>query len=156
MKRNEKLDSLFAQDYCVIDFLPRLVPENAQGIYEEVEQYFLQDKQLKQFCERAVSLILKILCYYPFEMYVQEYVPIKNQREGWLKDKRCETIVRILRRVILKKKGQIDILLYNEDAMISIVGGVMSIAVYHESDSLRNLLDSLTSAEGFYYWKYRI
>lgn len=156
MNRNEKLNTVFSEDYRIIDFLPKAVPEEGEGMFEEVEQYFLQDKLLQEFCNKAVSIVLKVLCYYSFEMYVQEYVPLGNKREGWLKDKRCEIIIKILKKVILKKKGQIDILLGSEDSIISISGGVLSIAVYNESDSLRELLDQIVKTEGLYYWKYRV
>ena len=123
-KRSEKLSSLFSQDYRVIDFLPSHVAEHGNSIFEEVESYFLQDKQLK--------------------------------RSGWLKEKRCDLLVKILKRVIMKKKGQVDILLGKENSIISITGGVLSIAVYNESESLRDLLDKVVGTEGLYYWKYRV
>lgn len=154
--RNEKLSALFAEDYRVIDFLPFAVSEKGSNFFEEAEEYFLQDKQLEDFCNRTIAIVLKVLCYYPFEIYVEEYPPLTGKRTGWLKDKRCELIVKILKRVILKKKGQIDILLGQEDSIICITGGVLSIAVYHESDSLRALLDDIVKTEGLYYWKYRV
>ena len=70
---------------------------------EEVEQYYLQDKQLQNFCDKVISIVLKLLCYYPFEMYVQEHIPLIRTREGWLKDKRCDTIVKLI-KTILKRK----------------------------------------------------
>lgn len=156
MTRNEKLNSLFCEDYRIIDFLPKTVPETADKFYEEVEEYFLRDRQLQEFCNKTIAIVLKILCYYPFDIYVEEYVPFVNKREGWLKDKSCEMIIRLLKKVILKKKGQIDILLGTEDSIISISGGVLSVAVYHESASLRELLDKIVETEGLYCWKYRV
>ena len=108
VKRSEKLDSLFSQDYRVIDFLPSHVAEHGNSIFEEVESYFLQDKQLQEFCDKAIAIILKVICYYPFEVYVEEYPPLKPKRSGWLKEKRCDLLVKILKRVIMKKKGQVD------------------------------------------------
>ena len=87
VKRSEKLDSLFSQDYRVIDFLPSHVAEHGNSIFEEVESYFLQDKQLQEFCDKAIAIILKVICYYPFEVYVEEYPPLKPKRSGWLKEK---------------------------------------------------------------------
>ena len=156
VKRSEKLDSLFSQDYRVIDFLPSHVAEHGNSIFEEVESYFLQDKQLQEFCDKAIAIILKVICYYPFEVYVEEYPPLKPKRSGWLKEKRCDLLVKILKRVIMKKKGQVDILLGKENSIISITGGVRSIAVYNESESLRDLLDKVVGTEGLYYWKYRV
>ena len=43
----------------------------------------------------------------------------------------------------MKKKGQVDILLGKENSIISITGGVLSIAVYNESESLKDLLDKV-------------
>lgn len=156
MNRNEKRNQLFSEDYRIIDFLPRAVPEGEDAFFQEVEQYFLQDKLLQEFCSKTIAIILKILCYYPFEVYVEEYTPLLNKREGWLKDKRCEMVVKLLKKIILKKKGQINILLAGEDSIISINGGVLSIAVYHESEALRALLDKIVKTEGLYYWKYRV
>ena len=56
----------------------------------------------------------------------------------------------------MKKKGQVDILLGKENSIISITGGVLSIAVYNESESLKDLLDKVVGTEGLYYWKYRV
>ncbi len=157
MTRTERMNMLFAEDYRVIDFFPEMASyAEAGGFSDEVEQYYLQDRQLQQFCNQAISLVLKLLCCFPFEIYVKEITPLRMQREGWLKDKRCETIVRLLRKVILKQKGQLDILLPKENAIISIPGGTLSIAVYHESPSLKRLLDEMVSAEGFYTWRFRV
>ena len=68
--------------------------------------------------------------------------------------KKC--ITQDLKRVIMKKKGQVDILLGKENSIISITGGVLSIAVYNESESLKDLLDKVVETEGLYYWKYRV
>lgn len=155
MTRTERMNMLFAEDYRVIDFFPETA-SYADGFADEAEQYFAQDKQLQQFCTRAVSLVLKLLCCFPFEIYVKEVTPLRTQREGWLKDKRCETVVRLLKKVILKQKGQLDILLPKENAIISIPGGTMSIAVYHESPALKQLLDEMIPAEGFYTWRFRV
>ena len=66
-------------------------------------------------------------------------------------------IVKLMKKVILKKRGQIDILLGGEDSHYQgISGGVLSIAVYHESESLKVLLEKIVAAEGLYYWKYRV
>ena len=115
----------------------------------------MQDKQLQVFCDKVIAIVLKLLCYYPFEMYVQEHIPLIRQREGWLKDKRCDTIVKIMKKTILKRKGQIDILLTRENSMLSISGGTLSIAVYNESDSLREMLQSMVHTEGLYDWRFR-
>ena len=156
MNRSEKLSLLFSEDYRIIDFLPRAVSTEEDDFYEEAEQYFLQDKHLQEFCDKTIAIVLKVLCYFPFEIYVEEYKPLVNKREGWLKDKRCEMIVKLMKKVILKKRGQIDILLGGEDSIINISGGVLSIAVYHESESLKVLLEKIVAAEGLYYWKYRV
>lgn len=155
MTRYEKMSQLFNEDYRVIDFLPGRVSDEADTIFEEVEQYFMQDKQLQVFCDKVIAIVLKLLCYYPFEMYVQEHIPLIRQREGWLKDKRCDTIVKIMKKTILKRKGQIDILLTRENSMLSISGGTLSIAVYNESDSLREMLQSMVHTEGLYDWRFR-
>ena len=139
MTRTEKLNMLFGEDYELIDLFPRAEGEGCQDFINQAEQYFLQDGQLSQFCDRAVTLVLKLLCYYPFEMFVQEYIPFRSPRSGWL-----------------KKKGQVDILLGKENTIVSIVGGTLSIAVYHPSESVSSLLDRLTEAEGLYRRRYFI
>lgn len=102
MNRSEQLSLLFTEDYRIIDFLPRAVSTGEDSFYEEAEQYFLQDRHLQEFCDKTIAIVLKILCYFPFEIYVEEYKPLVNKREGWLKDKRCEMIVKLLKKVILK------------------------------------------------------
>lgn len=151
MTRYEKMHLLYSENCKIIDFLPRRVTADSGDFFQEVEDYFLEDKQLQVFCRKATSIVLKLLCYYPFEIYVQETLPVKRQREGWLKDKRCETIVKILRKVILKKQGQIDILLGKGNSMISISGGLLSLAVYNMNPSLQTLLDRLVETEGLYW-----
>ena len=155
MTRYEKMSQLFNEDYRVIDFLPGRVSDDAETLYEEVEQYYLQDKQLQNFCDKVISIVLKLLCYYPFEMYVQEHIPLIRTREGWLKDKRCDTIVKLIKKTILKRKGQIDILLTRDNSMLSISGVTLNIAVYNESESLRAMLQSMVRAEGLYDWTFR-
>ena len=76
----EKMSQLFNEDYRVIDFLPRRVPDEAGTLFEEAEQYYMQDKQLQIFCDKVIAIVLKLLCYYPFEMYVQEHIPLIRKR----------------------------------------------------------------------------
>ena len=40
MTRYEKMSQLFNEDYRVIDFLPRRVPDEAGTLFEEAEQYY--------------------------------------------------------------------------------------------------------------------
>lgn len=156
MTRTEKLNMLFGEDFELIDLFPWTEGKGSADFLSQAEQYFLQDRQLSQVCERIITFVLKLLCYYPFEMYVQEYAPLRSQRSGWLKDKRCETVAKIIRKVIMRKKGQVDILLGKENTIVSIVGGTLSVAVYHPSDSVSSLLDRLTEGEGLYRRRYYI
>ena len=81
MNRSEKLSLLFSEDYRIIDFLPRAVSTEEDDFYEEAEQYFLQDKHLQVFCDKTIAIVLKVLCYFPFEIYVwEEYKPGKQER----------------------------------------------------------------------------
>ncbi|MFQ6804673.1 MAG: hypothetical protein ACLRT5_07290 [Lachnospiraceae bacterium] len=59
MTRTEKLNMLFGEDYELIDLFPRAEGEGCQDFINQAEQYFLQDGQLSQFCDRAVTLVLK-------------------------------------------------------------------------------------------------
>ena len=63
MTRYEKMSQLFNEDYRVIDFLPGRASDDAETLYEEVEQYYLQDKQLQNFCDKVISIVLKLLCF---------------------------------------------------------------------------------------------
>lgn len=153
MTRYEKLNLLYNEEYRIIDFLPKRVDADAGSFYEEVEQYFLRDRQLQEFCGKTIAVVLKLLCYYSFDIYIQDCPFVAKKKEGWLKDKRCDTVVKLIRKVIMKKKGQIDILLHRENAIVSITGGLMSIAVYHESESLKRMIDRMAETEGFYCWQ---
>ncbi len=156
MTRYEKMSTLFDKDFRVIESFPRRVQKEKDSFYEEVFRYYDQDKHRKIFTEKAIALILKVLCYVTCEIYVQDYSPFHKKREGWLQDRRCPTIARLVRKILMKRKGQIDFVLLDEKAIISVSGDTGGVAVYHESRYLKGLLDDLVPAEGLYIWDFHI
>ena len=61
----EKIDALLEALYCIIDILPKQVPEfpgDSISPYFAVEEYFLQEPHRSSIKQRHANVILKLNC----------------------------------------------------------------------------------------------
>lgn len=55
--------------------------------------------------------------------------------------------------IVIRKKGDIYILLADEDCMLHIEGGVLNLTVYNPNARLQQLLSALALSENLFWWR---
>ena len=141
LNKDQQVEALLQQPCHIIDYLPRRVPESAGGYCFSVERYFLERKRLRHMAESYTRIILKTLCYFDYAVYT----------EKWLNRSDCGTLAKAIAKVVVRKKGTIDILLPTENALLQIIGGDLYITAYNCGDNIAQTLQLLAASEGLFW-----
>ena len=65
---NEEMTERLLEKICyVIDLLPSRMTDFER--YSEIEEYYLQEKELDRFAEKIVNIAIKIQGYHEFEIF---------------------------------------------------------------------------------------
>lgn len=145
MDRDCQMETLLEKPGFVIDFLPRQVPGDPQGRFFEVEQYFLESKELKRLAKRFVRIILKLQCYYHLEIYSGK----------WLGHMEIRELAAYIEQIILKKKENIQFLFPEENVLLCLEGDSLNLTVYNPGPEIQKILSELAASEGMFFWQVR-
>ena len=86
MNLNDKIDELIEKEVYVIDILPEVVPEKRNIPYAKFEKFFLKKKNEKKIYQKFLDVLLKLNCYYDFEINWKNNKKIKCEiKESGLK-----------------------------------------------------------------------
>lgn len=140
-----QVESLLSCSYHVIDFLPMRVDIAESDFYFEVEQFFMKEKELKAIARGFGRMILKLLCYFPFEVYTGEY--------EWQPGAQSAEIVKWIRTIVVGRSGELGILFPKENAFLLIQGGSLGMTVFNCSERVETVLAPLVWSEGFFWWE---
>ena len=117
----------------IIDILPKRVPRLSPGQYRAVEQYYLKEPSIR---EKKVNLLLKLNCYYDFELQ-QENRQIHNPAPEMLAGLVGREYLNIL-------VGQALIVVDHTDTYMT---------VFNADDELMALIRQLADSEGLFVWE---
>ena len=138
------IDDFLEKPYWVIDILPKQVPANGGGQYFKIEEFYLEHPQLDSLYRSFTNILLKINCYYDFDVCING--------EEWMTNpapKDIETMVWKCCSV----KDVLHIILKSEETMITICGEDTYMTIYNPSEVILSLLSSLAVSEGLFVWK---
>ncbi|MCI5596748.1 MAG: hypothetical protein MR380_08600 [Lachnospiraceae bacterium] len=143
MNKDDLVEELLEQEYYVIDFLPEQVPQNAKGKFFEIEQFFLKGKEMGNIADKFSRIILKLCCYYDFEVFYEE----------WFDDIDIDELDAIIRDVVLTCGKFIDILFGEKRMLLSVESETLNLTVYHPDEKAKRILCALAESEGVFWWK---
>ena len=143
MDNTTQMELLLNKPYFVIDFLPQQVLQTSQGRFYEVEQYFLSNPEIKNHALKIRRIILKLHCYFRFDIYCKK----------WFDNLEIKQLAKMVDDIVIRKKGDIYILLAGEDCMLHIEGGVLNLTVYNPNARLQQLLSALALSENLFWWR---
>lgn len=66
----DKINTLPELPCFVVDYLPEQVKAEGDGQFYTVEQYYLKHMEKKRLYQKFVDILLKLNCYYDFEVKV--------------------------------------------------------------------------------------
>lgn len=140
-------------DCYYIDFLPETM---ISSDYFEIEEFFY-DTYIKDFSKKIVRIIVKILGYYPAQIYLTEF-PDKIDNnfkslypvEEDIRNKPLKELAKIISYVIINDVSSVNIILgENEKSLISVKGG-FSIDIYNISEERLKLFNTLIEQENLF------
>ena len=136
------IDDFFDKEFWVVDFLPKQVPENADGRFFSVEQYYLETSHYTVMRERFSDILLKLYCYYDLRLFVDD------DTEGIVHPE-----PELLTSHIKDNQGDLCILIGASEGLITLGRDDTHMTVYAPSEDLLELIRTLASAVGLFVWK---
>ena len=136
------IDHFFDKEYWVVDFLPKQVPENANGRFFSVEKYYLEPSRYAVLRERFAEILLKLYCYYDLRLFVDNdtksiFNPEPELFASHIKD----------------NQHNLCILIGASKALITLGRDDTNMTIYAPSDNLLELIRTLAGAVGLFVWK---
>ena len=138
---DEMTEQLLEQPCHVIDFLPRQVPENADGQFFAAERFYLEQPQVLGLYPRFANLLIQLNCYYDLvtgngERWSFNLPP----EELWARVAACE------------KEGKtfLNVLIPRENSLITLYAGDLYMTLYVPSEKLLELVTRLAAAQGLF------
>ena len=138
MNNEEMTESLLDTICYVIDILPACVQEF--GKYAEIEEYYLQEKELEKFTEKMVNIILKIQCYHEFEIY----------HGKWYCKVSPAQLAEMVRGTIQSKDEFLNLLSRQDNMLLAVNGQTLYMSVYNPTLAAIANLSMLATAEGLF------
>lgn len=136
------VERLLEKPYWVIDLLPIQVPQEGDGQFFAVEQYYLEEPQHGRMCRQFADVLLKLNCYHG--LYV-------NHDDEWIKNPEPTTLVAWLTDAL--QHGHLCALIDGEDALVTASSGDIYMTLYNPSPDLLELVGKLASASGLFLWQ---
>lgn len=142
MNRMEKIDQLINMPYYMIDLLPKRVQKKNREQFLAIEEYFHKEKQLKKYCGKIVSVLLKLNCYYNFEV---------GSGNKWKKNPKPEKLEKTVQKCIMGKKDYIHIFVGSRETLVFINGDDLYLSIYNPDKKMQKMLNRLAKAEGLFF-----
>ena len=136
------IDDFFDKEFWVVDFLPKQVPENADGRFFSVEQYYLETSHYTVMRERFSDILLKLYCYYDLRLFVND------DTEGIV-----HPDPELLASHIKDNQGNLCILIGASEGLITLGRDDTHMTVYAPSEDLLELIRMFADAVGLFVWK---
>ena len=139
---DEIVERLLETPYWVIDMLPMQVPQDGEGQFFAVEQYYLEESQHERLIRQYADVLLKLNCYHDLQV---------NHGDDWVKNPAPATLVEWLTDAL--KNGHLCALVDDGTALITASGSDTHMTLYNPSPALLELVGKLATAAGFFLWQ---
>ncbi|MBP3628604.1 MAG: hypothetical protein J6I95_03960 [Anaerotignum sp.] len=138
MTNDEKTESLLEKICYVIDILPSQMADF--GRFAEIEEYYLQEKELALFAEKIVNIVIKIQGYHEFEIFC----------ENWQHNVGPEKLAEMVKMTIHSKNGFLNMLCKKDNMLLSVHGQTLHMDIYNPTLAAIANLSMLASSEGLF------
>lgn len=151
----ELIDSLQeSEDYYYIDYIPYTTDDSE---YLELEEYFIKT-YLESFSKKISRIMLKLIYYYPCEIYLTE--PLGKIPEDFnvlfntnIRKNTPDRLSYVIRQIISNDFSSIDIL-FTEPVFLITIEGEFAVTIYNVPDKSVQLLNQLVQQEGLFLKKH--
>ena len=138
-------------DCYYIDFLPKKM--NGSN-YFEIEEFFYHT-YIKDFSKKIVRMVVKILGYYPAQIYLTEFPDHSNLKSLYpvwedIRNISLTELDQIISHVITNDVSSVQILLGDAEKFLISINGGFSIDLYHIPEKELELLNMLIEQENLF------
>lgn len=148
----DTIDNLQENGVChYIDILPMKVSGND---YFALEEYLLENC-LHDFASRISDIMIKLIHYYPAQIYLTEFGVETDAKYATLigKDLRSmplSELAKIISYIVLHDISSVQIVLGNAPYTLVSINGHFSVDIYNASVECLNLMGMLAQQEGLF------
>ena len=144
-----------SEDYYYIDYIPYTTYDSE---YLELEEYFIKT-YLESFSKKISRIMLKLIYYYPCEIYLTEPSrrKIPNDFNFFfntnIRKNTPDRLSYAIRQIILNDFSSINIL-FTEPIFLITIEGEFAVTIYNAPDKSVQLLNQLVQQEGLFLKKH--
>lgn len=132
-------ETLLEKETWVVDLLPRQVCAERADAWFAAERFFMEKSRLRALYAKFAVLLVKLGCYYDLALCAED---IWKERPS-----PCELWERITG---CAESVWCNVLLPDEESLITLSGGDLYLTLYHPSEQLRETVRQLALAEGLF------
>lgn len=138
-----KIDELLTAPCYLIDLLPQRVGRDEDGQYFALEEYYLEDENRMKLFETFANMLLKLNCYYDFQVSFHDVCTANPSPK--------QLFSQILQ--CAKEKTYMNIIIEKQNALLTVGGDDLYVAVYNPNLKMLKILSQLTAAAGMFFRK---
>jgi len=139
-----RFDRFFEANYCVIDLLPKTVPEECASLYGSMERFFREEPLHAEIAGRFSRFLLKLGCYYAFRFFDPE------TEAEYPADSAKTVFQRIGACLNADRPCALLLFLPEDDALITLDRDDLYLTLYDPSPALLDTVRPLAAAEGLF------
>lgn len=139
-----RIEKRMESPYCIIDILPKRVPDDRSAAYSKVERYYLSEPQINALRRKQAEIIIKLSCYYDIQLSI-------DNGENFSKSAIPDDIEKQFIACVGTKS--LYILIESPECLITIDGCDTYMTFYSSDYKLPELIKHIASSVGLFLWK---
>lgn len=142
MDKIELIDNLLKKQSYIVDILPKRIPVESMGQYMSIDRYFHEEKQLKKIYRKFINILLKLNCYYDFDV---------ESKKGWVQNPKPDKLMKWIKQCYTGEMDYLNILINTDQALIIIYNNNLHLSFYNLDEKISSLVSQLSASEGLFF-----
>ena len=138
------VERLLEDDYWIIDILPAQIPVGKQAEYRALTDEYFESRKVAELHRRYADMLTMINSRFSTAMLCMP-------EDKWTISPADSAVIDAVIRHT--ERGCVDLLLPDEDVLVSLQAEDLYITVYHPTSEILSLLQQTVSKMGFYIWQ---
>lgn len=142
-KLERALEALLQTPCYSIDFLPQPVPQAAMSQFCAIQYHLLNGEKRQEIKNHIINILLRLLCFFPAVVLW----------DGWKEQPIPQLIEQAVDTVMENHSGSLYLLFLQEESLLVFEWDALSLSLYHPSQQLLDLAQTIARSEGFFLYK---
>lgn len=134
---DDKMEMLLKKASYIIDLIPKI--SNNKNYFDFENFYLNNSEKLNNFSDKIENILLKLYCYYNFEVYYDA---------KWEHNIEIKQLIKMIKNVIQGKNEFLNILI--DDTLIQLNSNDLYMTIYNPNDKMLNIMSILVESEGLF------